>query len=101
MVLPFDGRIRGWKQIGFKPPHKSLDPNAPVAYIVEIVGERSDGVVFEVRLALKQQSIDILPKAEDVMNVLVQGMNQLFVDLNSFRDCKCTSDTSCKDHQRQ
>lgn len=89
----------GWRAIGFSKFHPSVDPNVPPAYLIEIQGQRTDGVVFTVKLALDKRKIDMIPSPELALGVCRDAILNGLTQLHAFKDCACTAETSCKAHQ--
>ncbi len=92
---------RGWKQVAIGEFTPSVDISAPPAYILDVQGQRSDDVVFTVRIALDKKKIDMIPSAQATMRVVRDAIQNALNQLQTFKDCTCTLDTSCQEHQKQ
>ena len=100
-VLLFDGRKRGWKQIQVGNFAPSVDPNVPPSYLLDLQAQRTDDIVFTVRVSLDKDKIDLIPTAQMAMKVAAETFQRALNQMQTFRDCECTLDKSCKEHQRQ
>lgn len=99
--IVFAPRLSGWKAIQLNPFTNSVDPTQPIAYQMDVEGQRSDDVVFKVRVALDKRKIDMVPSPLLVLEIARQSIQNAITQLQTFRDCKCGVDTSCKEHQSQ
>lgn len=90
---------KSWSAFQITSPRPSLDPNLPPVYLIEVKGQRGDGMVFTIPMALDKSKCDLLTfdKALSVVRDVLQGGVQ---QLMTFTGCACTNKTECEKHVR-
>lgn len=92
-------RNRGWKQIGFSTFRPSVDINVPPSYLMELQGQRNDGVVFTIKIALDKVKIDLIPTPAIALKVTRDAIVNAVLQLQTFLECSCTLEGSCQEHR--
>ena len=100
-VLQFahEQTTRAWLRFQLLGPTTSLDPNQPASYLIEAQGERGDGTVFAVRLALDKVKFDLLSGQEALM-VAVDRLNKTLQQLQTYTGCPCKEGEPCERHRQ-
>lgn len=100
-VLQFaQAQIAGaWRRFQLLPPRPSLDPNAPACYLVEAQGERCDGTVFAVQVAIDKTRYDLL-HGQQALTVAADMLNKALQQLQTYTGCKCKAGEPCVQHQQ-
>ncbi len=98
-VVPFRGS--GWRQMALGRFAPSVDPNQPAAYIADVKGQRFDGVVFTMHVALDKRKIDMITTPQQALNVCRDAMQNAMDQLQTFASCACEIGKSCREHQTQ
>ena len=93
------GSNRTWLAIGIENAKPSLDPTLPPMLTIELRAVRSDQVPIRVEGALKLIPLRMLPKADDVVAVMVGLIKNMMDHLETYRNCQCQQDRPCKSHQ--
>lgn len=92
-------QAKGWRRFQLLPPRPSLDPNHPPHYIVEAQGERGDGVVFAVQVAIDKPKFDLLHGAQ-ALQVAQNMLNKALQQLQTYTGCACKEGAPCETHRQ-
>lgn len=100
-VLQFAAKqnAKSWINFQFTNMRPNVDPNSPPMYIIDVQGQRGDGVVFTIPVLVDKAKFDLLPamKALEVGTFLLnQGVQRLM----TFTGCPCTADSECEQHKK-
>lgn len=90
---------QAWKRFQLLPPRPSLDPSAPPHYIVEAQGERGDGTVFAVQVAIDKVKYDLL-QGPHALRVALDMANKALQQLQTYTGCACKEGAPCEKHQQ-
>ena len=86
-----------WKRFQLMPPRPSLDPNQPPHYIIEAQGERGDGTVFAVQVAIDKTKYDLL-HGQQALLVAQDMLNKALQQLQTYTGCACKPGKPCEGH---
>lgn len=100
-VLQFaQAQIAGaWRRFQLLPPRPSLDPNQPPHYMVEAQGERADGTVFSVHMAINKPAYDLLHGQQALMEA-AKLLNNALQQLQTYTGCACKAGEPCEQHKQ-
>lgn len=90
---------KAWRRFQLLPPRPSLDPNQPPHYMVEAQGERGDGTVFAVHLAINKAAYDLL-HGQQALTEAAKLMNNALQQLQTYTGCDCKTGAPCKQHKQ-
>ena len=90
---------QGWKRFQLLAPRPSMDPNQPAHYIVEAQGERGDGTVFAVAVAIDKARYDLLHGQQALM-VAQDMLNKALQQLQTYTGCPCKAGAPCEQHKQ-
>ena len=90
---------KAWRRFQLLPPQASLDPTKPPHYFIEAQGERGDGTVFAVRVAIDKVKYDLL-HGQQALNVALDMTNKALQQLQTYTGCACKEGAPCEQHQQ-
>lgn len=90
---------KAWRRFQLLPLRMSLDPNSPPYYFIEAQGERGDGLVVTVRVAIDKVPYDLL-HGQQALNVALGMANKAIQQLQTYTGCSCKEGAPCEQHQQ-
>ena len=90
---------KAWRRFQLLPPRASLDPSQPPLYILEAQGERGDGTVFAVQIAIDKMKYDLL-HGQQALTVALAMTNEALQKLQTYTGCPCKEGAPCEQHQQ-
>ena len=90
---------QAWRRFQLLPPRASLDPSQPPLYILEAQGERGDGTVFAVQMAIDKMKYDLL-HGQQALTVALDMTNKALQQLQTYTGCPCKEGAPCEQHQQ-
>lgn len=88
-----------WRRFQLLPAREDLDLNNPPCYIVEAQGERGDGTVFAVQVAIGKKHFDLLP-AQHALGVALSMADKAIQQLQTYTSCACKKGAPCETHRQ-
>lgn len=92
-------KSKSWVNVQFTNMRPSVDPNIPPLYIIDVQGQRGDGLVFTIPVTIDKAKFDLLPAAK-ALEVGTMLLNQGIKQLMTFTGCGCTQETECEQHRK-
>ncbi len=88
---------QAWRRFQLLPPHVSLDPNSPACYLMEAQGERGDGTVFAVQVAITKSQYDLM-HGQQALKAALDMANKALQQLQTYTGCDCKEGAPCEAH---
>lgn len=99
MELAEKQKAKSWTNFQLLGMRPSVDPNAPPLYLVDVQGQRGDGVVFTITVAIDKGKYDLVPPSKTV-EIVRALLNDGIRRLMTFTGCECTAKAECDQHKR-
>ena len=90
---------KAWRRFQLLPPQPGMDPRQPAQYIIEAQGERGDGTVIAVRVAIDKIKYDQLHGQQALM-VATDMLDKALQQLQTYTGCACKTDQPCEKHKQ-